>query len=122
MRQGRPRHARSEPHRQAIAIVLGGDPADLDEPFDEGRAAERMLIAAGLLGLAAGISWVQPSARAVVGELLGLPPDRFVRDDDRGRTPVGGRPPSEVGAGRRATAGGRDGLRGALASGLMRLG
>ena len=38
-----------------------------------------MLIAAGLLGLAAGISWVQPSARAVVGDLLGLPPDRFVR-------------------------------------------
>ena len=34
------------------------DPADLDDTYDEGRAAERMLIAAGLLGLAAGISWV----------------------------------------------------------------
>ena len=65
--------------RQAIAIVLGGDPADLENAFDEGRAAERMLIAAGLLGLAAGISWVGPSARPVVSELLGLPPDRFVR-------------------------------------------
>ncbi len=64
---------------QAIAIVLGGDPADLENAFDEGRAAERMLIAAGLLGLAAGISWVRPSARPVVSELLGLPPDRFVR-------------------------------------------
>ena len=64
---------------QAIAIVLGGDPADLENAFDEGRAAERMLIAAGLLGLAAGISWVPTSARAVVAELLGLPPDRFVR-------------------------------------------
>jgi len=64
---------------QAIAIVLGGDPADLENAFDEGRAAERMLIAAGLLGLAAGISWVRPSARPVVSELLGLPADRFVR-------------------------------------------
>ena len=64
---------------QAIAIVLGGDPADLEDAFDEGRAAERMLIAAGQLGLAAGISWVRPSAQRVVGELLRLPPDRFVR-------------------------------------------
>lgn len=71
------RSLRTAPH--AIAIVLGRDPTDLDDTFDEGRAAERMLIAAGLLGLAAGISWVQPSARAVVGDLLGLPPDRFVR-------------------------------------------
>ena len=65
--------------QQAIVIVLGGDPADVEDAFDEGRAAERVLIAAGLLGLAAGISWVQPSARPEVGELLGLPPDRFVR-------------------------------------------
>ena len=64
---------------QAIAIVLGGDPTDLENAFDEGRAAERMLLAAGLLGLAAGVSWVPPSARPVVHELLGLPPDRFVR-------------------------------------------
>jgi nitroreductase len=64
---------------QVIAIVLGGDPADLENAFDEGRAAERILIAAGLLGLAAGVSWVRPSAWPLVGELLGLPPDRFVR-------------------------------------------
>jgi nitroreductase len=64
---------------QAIAIVLGGDPADLENAFDEGRAAERVLVAAGLLGLAAGISWVRPSARPLVSELLALPADRFVR-------------------------------------------
>ena len=52
----------------------GRRPGRPRERFDEGRAAERMLIAAGLLGLAAGISWVPPSARAVVAELLGLPP------------------------------------------------
>ncbi len=65
--------------QQAIAIVLGGDPADVENAFDEGRAAERVLIAAGLLDLAAGVSWVRPSVWPVVGELLGLPPDRFVR-------------------------------------------
>ena len=37
----------------AIAIVLGGDEGDVENAFDEGRAAERILVAAGLLGLAA---------------------------------------------------------------------
>ena len=63
----------------AIAIVLGGDPADPDHAFDEGRAAERMLVAAGLLGIGAGIAWIFPQVRPLVAELLGLPPDRFVR-------------------------------------------
>ena len=38
-----------------------------------------MLIAAGLLGLAAGISWVRRPLGPWSRELLGLPPDRFVR-------------------------------------------
>lgn len=63
----------------AIAIVLGDDPGDLDHAFDEGRAAERILIAAGLLGLGAGIAWIFPRVRPLVAELLALPPDRFVR-------------------------------------------
>ena len=62
----------------AIAIVL---PAghDISHAYDEGRAAERMLIAASLLGLGAGIAWVFPKVRPLVAELLALPPDRFVR-------------------------------------------
>ena len=44
----------------AIAIVLGGDEGDVEHAFDEGRAAERILIAAGLLGLAAGVAWINP--------------------------------------------------------------
>lgn len=47
--------------------------------FDEGRAAERMLIAAGLLDLGAGIAWIRSGIRAAVGEVFDLPADRFIR-------------------------------------------
>ena len=64
----------------AIAIVL---PADDDHAvgwaYDEGRVAERILIAAGLLDLGGGIAWITPNVRAAVSELFGLPADRFVR-------------------------------------------
>ena len=63
----------------AIAIVLGGDEGDVENAFDEGRAAERILVAAGLLGLAAGIAWINPGARAEAGRILGLPAARFAR-------------------------------------------
>lgn len=41
--------------------------------FDEGRAAERILVAATLLGLGAGIAWIGSAARPRVAELLGVP-------------------------------------------------
>jgi nitroreductase len=63
----------------AIAIVLSGDEGDIDHAYDEGRAAERLLIAAGLLELAAGVAWIFPPLRPEVGRVLGLPADRFVR-------------------------------------------
>lgn len=64
----------------AIAIVLPETPgAAVSLAYDEGRAAERMLIAASLLGLGAGIAWVRSDARQTVAELLGVPVDRFVR-------------------------------------------
>jgi len=47
--------------------------------YDDGRAAERMLIAASLLGLGAAIAWILPDVRKAVGELLGLPDDWMVR-------------------------------------------
>jgi nitroreductase len=65
--------------RAAIAIVLPNDDASVSYAYDEGRAAERMLIAASFLGLAAGIAWVMPSISGLVRELLALPDDRFVR-------------------------------------------
>jgi nitroreductase len=66
--------------RAAIAIVLPRESGrGISHAFDEGRAAERMLIAASLLGLGAGIAWIGSEARADISELLGLPEDRFVR-------------------------------------------
>jgi nitroreductase len=64
----------------AIAIVLPSEPGSgISHGYDEGRAAERLLIAASLLGLGAAIAWVRADVRPQVGELLGLPEDRFVR-------------------------------------------
>jgi nitroreductase len=63
-----------------LAIVLNTDSDhDAGQAYDDGRAAERVLIAAGMLGLGAGIAWVRDDVRPVVGRLLDLPPDRYVR-------------------------------------------
>ncbi len=64
----------------AIAIVLPDEPArQVSRAYDEGRAAERILIAATLLGLAAGITWIRRDVGGVVRDLLALPEDRLVR-------------------------------------------
>lgn len=64
----------------AIAIVMPAtQERQVSFAYDEARAAERMLIAAGLLDLAAGIAWVRPDARDTVRGLLGVPQDRMVR-------------------------------------------
>ncbi|HEY4270232.1 MAG TPA: nitroreductase family protein [Galbitalea sp.] len=63
----------------AIAIVLPEAGDALSDAFDEGRAAERMLIAATFLGLGAGIAWILPGIRHLVGDLLALPDGWFVR-------------------------------------------
>jgi nitroreductase len=64
----------------ALAIVLPNDPdRAVSRAYDEGRAAERALIAAGVVGAAAGIAWIRQDVRPAVGEILGLPEDRFVR-------------------------------------------
>jgi nitroreductase len=63
----------------AIAIVLPDNEDAISHAFDEGRAAERMLIGASFLGLGAGIAWILPGIRHLVGDLLALPDGRFVR-------------------------------------------
>ena len=66
----------------AIAIVLPAAEDDRHEigiAYDDGRAAERVLIAAGMLGLGAGIGWIRKEVRPAIGEALGLPADRYVR-------------------------------------------
>lgn len=63
-----------------IAITL---PVDTDRAlslaYDDGRLAERILIAASMLGLGAGISWIRSDMADVLGTLLGVPDGRFVR-------------------------------------------
>jgi nitroreductase len=61
-----------------MAIAMPGDNLEL-EAYDEGRVAERILIAAGALGLGAGIGWVTQEHRAEVASLLGLTAPVFVR-------------------------------------------
>lgn len=64
----------------AVAIVLPKvEGAAISNAFDEGRAAERMMIAASFLALGAAITWVDADTRPAVGELLGLPEGWFVR-------------------------------------------
>lgn len=62
----------------AIAIVMPGIGAET-EAYDEGRVAERILIAAGAMDLGAGIGWAERPEQPAVGELLGVTPPAFVR-------------------------------------------
>ena len=68
----------------AVAIVVphgeAGPDGDAESyAYDEGRAAERMLIAASFLRLGAGIAWALPRIQQMVGELLGIPAGWLVR-------------------------------------------
>ncbi|HEX6140155.1 MAG TPA: nitroreductase family protein, partial [Candidatus Limnocylindria bacterium] len=62
----------------AIVIVMPGGQVALDA-FDEGRAAERILLAARAQGLAARIGWVLADQRPAVRALLGIEGERLVR-------------------------------------------
>jgi nitroreductase len=62
----------------AIAIAMPGDDAETDA-YDEARVAERILIAAGAMGLGAGIGWAEKAEQPAVGELLGIMPPAFAR-------------------------------------------
>ena len=82
----------------AIAIAMGGDNAEWDA-YDEGRAAERILIAANALGLGAGIGWAIESS-APAGRAVPRPNAAGVRPDDHlAGPPDGGSEAAEVGAG-----------------------
>jgi len=47
--------------------------------FDEGRLAERIMLAAHAHGLGSSIGWFRDSGRVAAKILLGIPDDRFVR-------------------------------------------
>jgi nitroreductase len=64
----------------ALAIVLpAAAEREIHDAYDDGRVAERVLVAASLLRIGAGIAWIRRDIRAAVNELLGIPADRYVR-------------------------------------------
>lgn len=64
----------------ALAITLPDDDARIvSHAYDDGRAAERVLIGASMLGLGAGVTWVRSDVRQEIGDLLGVEEGRFVR-------------------------------------------
>jgi nitroreductase len=64
----------------AIAIALPEEQGKaVSHAFDEGRAAERVLVGATMLGLGAGIAWIVSTARGTVSDLLHLPGEWRVR-------------------------------------------
>lgn len=64
----------------AVAIVLPeASGKGISHAYDEGRAAERMLVAASFLDLGAGIAWIMPPVRPLVASLLELPEGLYVR-------------------------------------------
>jgi nitroreductase len=63
----------------AIAIVVPATADPVSHAYDEGRAAERMLIATSQLGLAGGLLWISGTARDAINELLGVPAGRTTR-------------------------------------------
>ena len=64
----------------ALAISLPNDPeSEVITAYDEGRVSERVLIAASILGLGAGIGWVRGQFRGEMDRVLGVGDDRFVR-------------------------------------------
>ena len=64
----------------AIAIVIPEEPKRaVTHAYDEGRVAERILVAARMLGLGAGIAWILAEGRDPVRALLDVPEEWRVR-------------------------------------------
>ena len=79
-----------------IVLVMAGDRAE-QEAYDEGRLAERIMLAAHAYGLGSSIGWLVGSGRDAARELLGVPGGKVVRtaislgypDDDARRSRTG---------------------------------
>jgi nitroreductase len=63
----------------AIAVVLPADDHAVSRAYDEGRAVERIMIAAELVGLRSGITWIRRAVAPVVADALALPEGWLVR-------------------------------------------
>ena len=63
-----------------VVIVMATEPRGVEtDNFDEGRVAERIMIAAAAHGLASGIGRASGDAQGAIGRLLGVPDQLVVR-------------------------------------------
>ncbi len=87
----------------AIVLVMDGEMPDLTT-FDEGRAAERILVAATAQGIASAIGWVGQDGRPAVRALLGIPEGKRIRTvvSLGTATGAGARPKAAPGTARKA--------------------
>lgn len=87
-----------------IVIVVATEPRGVEtDNFDEGRLAERIMIAATAHGLSCGIGRASGDAQGAIGRLLGVPDDLVVRTmvSIGYATEEGARPKSPLGQARR---------------------
>jgi nitroreductase len=62
----------------AIVLVMAGERAER-ETYDEGRLAERIMLAAHAHGVGSSIGWFAGSGRDAARELLRIPQEKLVR-------------------------------------------
>jgi nitroreductase len=62
----------------AVVLVMSAEMPEITT-FDEGRVAERILVAATALGLSSALGWVMGDGRTAVAALLGVPEGHRVR-------------------------------------------
>jgi nitroreductase len=77
---------------------MAGDRAE-QETYDEGRLAERIMLAAHAHGVGSSIGWMVGSGRDTARELLGIPQERVVRTAISLGYPVEGARGSRTGRG-----------------------
>ena len=63
----------------AGAVIVTWMASDVLNAFDEGRIAERIMLAAHAYGIGASIGMITGESRATAARILGLPPERMVR-------------------------------------------
>jgi nitroreductase len=72
---------RGLPTASAIIAIIEPDEEErrVSRAFDDGRAVERIMAAANMLGLGSGMSRVRAERRPAIDKLLGIPAGRSVR-------------------------------------------
>jgi len=74
--RGYAKHLRDAP--LGIVLVMAGE-RPTQETYDEGRLAERVMLAAWAHGVGSSIGWIVGDGREAAREILGIPEGRMVR-------------------------------------------